>query len=406
MKYKIKELLDVKRGSSPRPILDYLTESGYKWLKISDFSLGQKYVYDTKEFIKESGLSKTRYVKKGTLILTNSGTPGIPVFLGDNMCLHDGFLYFENVKDIVKLDYLFYWFQYYRNQIVNLANGSVFKNLKKEIVENLEIDLPTVAEQEKIIKILNNLDNTILNNNKIIENLQAINNTIFKKWFIDYKYTLNQPMMYESELGLIPKDWKVGILTDLVDFSNGYGFNSKLMLDNEEQNTYKVFKMGNICICGGINKEKTKSWYKKEDCKGLENFVAKKGDILMCMTDMKASENPLLGHTALIDKDDEFVINQRVGILRVKNKKYYPYVYTMTNLPFFINDIRSRANSGVQVNLSTQGICNTKVIIPSSDILDRYCNMAKINYDKMFILMDINEKVTKMKNILLNKLMS
>ena len=71
-------------------------------------------------------------------------------------------------------------------------------------------------------------------------------------------------------------------------------------------------------------------------------------DILMCMTDMKSSENPLLGHTALIDCDDEFVINQRVGIIRCDKDIRWPYIYTMTNLPFFINNIRSKAHSGVQ----------------------------------------------------------
>ena len=50
MKYKIKDLCDVKRGSSPRPILDFLAEEGYKWLKISDFNFKDRFVYKTKEY--------------------------------------------------------------------------------------------------------------------------------------------------------------------------------------------------------------------------------------------------------------------------------------------------------------------------------------------------------------------
>lgn len=389
MIYKIKDLATVKRGASPRPILDYLTSSGFKWLKISDFSFGDKYVFETKEFIKEEGVKKTRFVKKGTLILTNSGTPGIPIFLGEDMCLHDGFLYFENVNERVNLEFLFYWFQNYRNNIVNLANGSVFKNLKKEIVENLEIDLPDINEQNRIVNILSKIDSKILNNVYLNKSIKNYIDCLFTKNFVDNENTLN---------------FKEGIFSDLISFSNGYSFDSKLMLDKEEKDTYKVFKMGNIMIGGGINKSKTKSWYKKDQCKNIEKFIAQKNDILMCMTDMKASENPLLGHTALIDKSDEFVINQRVGIIRCKKEIYVPFVYTLTNYPSFISEIRSRSNSGVQVNLSTSGICNTKVMIPSESLIFKFYNDTKELFYKQSSLFEQNEQLVLLKENILKKL--
>lgn len=172
MKYKIKELMNVYRGASPRPIIEYLSESGYRWLKISDFKINDRYVYDTKEHIIESGIKKTRYMPKGTLILTNSATPGIPVFLGNDMCLHDGFLYFKNINlKILNIKFLYYWFLYNRFKIVNQANGSVFQNLKKEIVENFEIEVPNMDKQLKIIKILEGINDKIEINNQINDNL-------------------------------------------------------------------------------------------------------------------------------------------------------------------------------------------------------------------------------------------
>ncbi len=172
MEYKICDLMNVNRGASPRPIIEYLTDNGYRWLKISDFSLGDRYVYKTKEYIKEEGITKTKFLKKGTLILTNSATPGIPIFLGEDMCLHDGFLYFQNIKEeIISKEYLYYWFIFNRNNIVNQANGSVFKNLKKEIIMNLSISLPSLNTQKKVVKILNNIDNKIELNNQTNDNL-------------------------------------------------------------------------------------------------------------------------------------------------------------------------------------------------------------------------------------------
>ena len=232
---------------------------------------------------------------------------------------------------------------------------------------------------------------------------ELINNIFISKFVNYYGYTGE----YETtEIGDIPGNWKVDNLGNVISFSNGYGWNSKDMLENNKPDTYKVFKMGNIKIGGGINKEKTRSWILKEKCSGLEQFLSKKGDILMCMTDMKSSENPLLGHTALIDCDDEFVINQRVGIIRCDKDIRWPYIYTMTNLPFFINNIRSKAHSGVQVNLTTSGICDTKVLIPDKDSLEEFYKNVTPMYEEMFILNNEIEKLEELRDTLLPKLMN
>ena len=183
-RYLIKDLMDVNRGSSPRPILDYLDNSGYRWLKISDFRLYDRYVYETKEFIKASGLKYTRFVPAGTLILTNSASLGIPIFLGRDMCVHDGFLFFTNIRtEIINVNYLYYWFLYNRQLIINQANGSVFKNLKKEIVENFEIKIPEINIQLKIIQILDCINSKIELNNKINKNLEAMASNVINSYF-------------------------------------------------------------------------------------------------------------------------------------------------------------------------------------------------------------------------------
>ena len=171
MIYKLRELSTIKRGSSPRPINDYISKSGYPWLKISDFSLNDKVVNSTKEFIKEDGLKNTRYVKKGTLIVTNSATPGIPIFLGKDMCLHDGFLYFEELSTMLDKEYLYYFILCNRKRLIGLGNGSVFINLKKEILENYEIDLPSIELQRKIVSIIKPIDDKMSLNKEINDNL-------------------------------------------------------------------------------------------------------------------------------------------------------------------------------------------------------------------------------------------
>ena len=102
----------VGRGSSPRPIHDFLSNCGIPWVKIADASASEtRYVLKTKEFIKEEGRSTS--VKVGDLIVSNSATPGIPKFMGIDACVHDGWLVFNDYKDLDKL-YLYYFFLDYR----------------------------------------------------------------------------------------------------------------------------------------------------------------------------------------------------------------------------------------------------------------------------------------------------
>lgn len=234
--------------------------------------------------------------------------------------------------------------------------------------------------------------------------MQKLINNLYVKYFVNFEeYTGKYK---DTDLGMIPESFNVDTLGNVITFSNGYGWNSKDMLDTNSENTYKVFKMGNINIGGGINKAKTKSWIDKEKANNLEQYISKKGDILMCMTDMKNSGNPLLGHTALIDKDDEFVINQRVGIIRCDKNLGYSYVYTMSNLKHFINDIRSRANSGVQVNLTTKGICDTSVLVPDDNTLNKFQQVAEPLYEKIFNNNNENETLEQLRETLLPKLMN
>lgn len=322
-----------------------------------------------------------------------------PMTLGPNSVL-------VKTNNLCNQNYLYYYLKSKTgySKLMALVSGSAMPKFNKTELRNMEITLPDRKYQDKAAEILIKIDEKIELNNKINKNLQDLINNIFISKFVNYDDYVGE---YKStEVGNIPNNWSIDDFGNVISFSNGYGWDSKDMLENGKPNTYKVFKMGNIKIGGGINKDKTKSWILKDKCNGLEQYLSKKGDILMCMTDMKSSENPLLGHTALIDRDDEFVINQRVGLIRCNKNIKWPYIYTMTNLPFFINDIRSRAHSGVQVNLTTSGICNTKMVVPDNDSLNAFYKIATPIYEKMFALNNEIESLAQLRDTLLPKLIN
>ena len=125
---------EVKRGGSPRPIQEYLSDEGLNWLKISDATASSSpFIYQIKEKIKPEGLKKTVFMKAGTIILSNSATPGIPKILKIDTCIHDGWLYFPNLK--LSNEYMYHLFLQIRSDLVSRGTGAVFTNLRTDILK-------------------------------------------------------------------------------------------------------------------------------------------------------------------------------------------------------------------------------------------------------------------------------
>ncbi len=123
--------------------------------------------------------------------------------------------------------------------------------------------------------------------------------------------------------------------------------------------------MGYISRGGGFKEDSTPVFVPKEYSKKLDRYLLRKGDLTIAMTDMKNSM-ALLGHTARIPEDERFVLNQRVGLIRVRKTETLDplYLYYFSNSPDYIAYLRSRANSGVQVNLSTAAIKESVLKVP------------------------------------------
>ncbi|MCI6139754.1 restriction endonuclease subunit S [Clostridium sp.] len=163
---RLGNICTVARGGSPRPIEAFLTndDNGLNWIKIGDTEQGGKYIYCTKEKIRPDGLTKTRYVKSGDFLLTNSMSFGRPYILKTEGCIHDGWLVIGNTEDAFEQDYLYYLLSSSTmyNSLSSLAVGSTVKNLKLDSVKSLLVPIPPLKEQQVIANQIELLFNTIL----------------------------------------------------------------------------------------------------------------------------------------------------------------------------------------------------------------------------------------------------
>lgn len=173
-------LVTVKRGGSPRPIQDYLSDTGLRWLKISDATKeNAPYIFEIKEHIKIEGLNKTTHLKAGTLVLSNSATPGIPKILQVDTCIHDGWLHFP--KSHFSNEFLYLLFKKIRPELLQQGNGSIFTNLKTDILK--EYPIP-IADNESLLFFDNQVKpifNKILKNQTQIRTLTALRETLLPK---------------------------------------------------------------------------------------------------------------------------------------------------------------------------------------------------------------------------------
>jgi len=156
---KISEVMSVERGGSPRPIQKYLTDSkdGINWIKISDATASDKYIYKTKQKITKEGLHKTRLVEEGDFLLSNSMSFGRPYIMKTTGCIHDGWLVLkEKEHNILDKDFLYHLLgsPYIFEQFDKLAAGSTVRNLNIKLVSSVEIPILPIQEQKQIVAIL------------------------------------------------------------------------------------------------------------------------------------------------------------------------------------------------------------------------------------------------------------
>jgi type I restriction enzyme S subunit len=195
------------------------------WIKISDATAeSSRFISNTKEKIKSHGVRASVEVFPGDLILSNSATPGLPKFLKINACIHDGWLLLRNFRGLDK-EFAYWLLLCERIKLVAQGNGSVFTNLKTDILKSHVVKIPPLELQVGIANTLNLLDDRITLLRETNATLEAIAQALFKSWFVDFdpvhaKAEGREPegmdattaalfpdSFEESEPGLVPKGW-------------------------------------------------------------------------------------------------------------------------------------------------------------------------------------------------------
>lgn len=345
------DLIDIKHGFAFKGEFFRDEPPGDILLTPGNFAIGGGFKADKFKYY-DGPVPDEFVLRKGDLIITmtdlskNADTLGYPAFVPSSSegrrYLHNQRLgkVVANDKEAVDLQYLHYLMcsQEYRHEVIASATGTTVKHTSPERIKRFRFLLPLPSEQRAIAHILGTLDDKIELNRRMNETLEAIARAIFKSWFVDFdpvrvrrgdscgrpKEGRDKPCPYmapeilrlfpdsfeESELGEIPKGWRVSTLGDLCRRVAMGPFGSDIKTDNFVDVGVPVVRGGNLTK-GFVDEGFVYVSEQKAD--ELRNANAFPGDIVI-------THRGTLGQVGLIPNEAAFpryVVSQSQMLLSV-----------------------------------------------------------------------------------------
>lgn len=256
--------------------------------------------------------------------------------------------------DEVLPDYLSMWFMRseFDREAAYIAVGGVRGSMPWEDFCNMELPIPDIKEQQKIVDAYNSITKRIQIKQKINENLEKICYINYEKLLIDQKDNL-----FSGKIG------------DYAKVKSGYAFKSEWW----NNIGYKVIKIGNITnntidleSCAKVSEENI---YKSSE------FFVKTGDLLIAMT------GATTGKIGIVPLTNEIIsVNQRTGKFFIGNEplEKVPYLFSMMQSQSVRKNLTPDGSAGsAQDNLSSDDIQNIDVIYPNQKEIDIYNKQFK-----------------------------
>ena len=150
---------NVVRGASPRPIdspVWFDSQSKIGWLRISDVTASGKFLYDTIQNLSAAGIANSRFVKSGNLVMSICATVGKPIIMRKDVCIHDGFVVFDNLR--ADKEYLYYFLSNMEESWSKHGQTGSQMNLNTDLINSTSVLLPPPAEQRAIAEALSDMD--------------------------------------------------------------------------------------------------------------------------------------------------------------------------------------------------------------------------------------------------------
>ena len=394
---------------------DYDINGEYYFINGNNLNNGQIEISDKTKRASDIEYQKFKKdLNDRTILVSINGTLGnVALYNNEKIILGKSACYF-NVLDGVDKQFVRYVLtsEKFQNYIDTLATGSTIKNVSLKLMRDFSFELPAIEEQKKISGMLKVLDDSISLLRETNTTLEAIAQTLFKSWFVDFdpvhaKQQGREPegmdsdtaalfpdSFEESELGLVPRGWRIGIVEDLCDVIINGGTPSRAKKQFWEGGSIPWFKTGDFC-------DGFLLWPSEritaEALKGSAAKLLPENSVLMAIY-----AAPTVGRLGILTESATF--NQACTGM-VAKAEIGPWFLYWT-LYFGRKWFNSRANGAAQQNISKAIVASYGTIVPPKQVLLVFNEVVRTLHSKIRACSEQAQILATLRDTLLPRLIS
>ena len=361
---RLGEICKVISGSTPKTNVSEYWDGDIKWITPAEIDDDSYIVNDSKRKITELAVEKTGLLSfpEGTVILSSRAPIGKVAIAGCKMYCNQGF---KNLicSDRINNKYLYWFLKAKKEYLISLGRGATFKELSKQIVENIRIRIPAMEEQLEIVKIIEAIRNVIILRKKELGKIDDLIKARFIEMFGDQKTN--------------PYNLEVGNLSDVADIYLGLTHTPMYVEKGRPFISVRDISSGIIDFsnCHYITEEEFGSLPK--------GARPQTGDILFCRVGT-------IGKPVIIpESTPEFGTFVSVGYLRRKTNINNYYLKAWMEDEYFMRQVNDNVAGASQINLNTGWLKNFRILIPPIDSQNQFAAFVK-QIDKSKVVYKVN----------------
>lgn len=394
---KLSDVCQIFSGGTPSTKNHEYWNGDIPWL--SSGETRNNFIEDTERKITEKGVknSSTRLAKKEDIVVASAGqggTRGQVSFCLIDTYVNQSLIVLRPKREILLPKFLFYNLKSRYQELRQFSDSHSSRgSLPKNVISTIEIMFPSISVQDKISKYLFDLDFQIENLKNQNQILEQIIQSIFKSWFVDFD---GQIEFVDSELGEIPKGWKIEKLGNVLSLLKDGSHNPPQRVENGVRfiagaSDVKHFEI-DFSNCTYITKDDYDKIHKY--------YTIATNDILLTIVGT-------IGNVAIVKEDDlPFSLQRSIAIHRPNEMINYSFLYCMLNFHSFKQFLYASVNPTGQPGIYLGALSEFKFVLPTKLILDKF---ETISEPIIKIMQNNNHKIkilVKTRDSLLPKLMS
>ena len=377
MKYiQLGNLVELKQGMAINAKSNHLVskeETHLALLRISDMPTKSKVIF-------MSANTPERFIaSEDDIIYTRTGQVGL-VFRKQQGVVHNNcFRVIPNSEEKIDKGYL-YWYlslNSIRNFANSIASGSAQPDLPHSTFKKIRIWLPHIASQKKIAKILDQYELVIENNNKRIKLLEQMAESLYKEWFVRFRFPEYENVEF---VGTLPIGWQYQPISESMDFFDSQRVPLSSMQRDEMEKIYPYYGAAKLMDY-------------------VDDYLFD-GEYLLLGEDGTVVTTD--GFPVLQLVNDKFWVNNHAHVIRGKGNISTRFLY----LSFCRFSITGVVTGSAQPKISKGRLKKLKILVPDAITMEHFNNLINPMFDEINVLKKQLIRITKLRDLLLPRLMS